>query len=54
MVYKNQENSENTPVNKAERITSYNIPLILFEGEDIINLRELSETSGISIENLTS
>jgi len=45
---------ENKPVNKAEHITSYNVPLILFEGEDIINLRELSETSGISIENLTS
>ena len=45
---------ENKPVNKAEHITSYNVPLILFEGEDIINLRELSETSGISIENLIS
>ena len=43
-----------TPPSETERVTSYTIPLILFEGEGIINLKELSETSGISIENLAS
>ena len=45
---------ERTPPNEAEHITSYTVPLILFEREGIVNLRELSETSGISMENLAS
>jgi len=45
---------QRTLPNEAEHVTSYTIPLILFEEEGIINLKELSETSGISIENLAS
>ena len=45
---------EGAQLHGEEQITNYNVPLILFLGEGVINLKELSETTGISMENLTA
>ena len=40
------------PLDEEKHVTNYNVPLILFEGENVINLRELSNITGINVENL--